>query len=268
MPAVKIVDLGIEWATLAGAFVGLIVGLTGVGGGALMAPILLIGFGLELQTVVATDLLFATITKIFAGGVHIRNNLVDWQIVKRLWLGSIFATLAVVYFSVSGKIFNNSGWITTILGILILLSSTSILFGSQIQSSQTKRRIATPSSFKKFQSPLTVFSGGILGTLITMTSIGAGALGAVFLRTLYPLRMQPRPLIATDTIHAIPVSFLGGLSFLIMGYTDLKMLGFLLLGSIPMALVGSSLVKSAPIKLVKTLLSIVLFIAGIKLILL
>lgn len=257
-----------EWATLAGAIVGLIVGLTGVGGGALMAPILLIGFGLELQAVVATDLLFATITKVFAGGIHIRNNLVDWQVIKRLWLGSIFATLIVVYFSISGKVFSNSGWITTILGVLILLSSISILFGSRLQNSQTKRRIATPSSFKRFQPYLTVLSGGILGSLITMTSIGAGALGAVILRTLYPLRMQPRPLIATDTIHAIPVSFLGGLSFLMMGYTDLKILSFLLLGSIPMALVGGMLVKIAPVQLIKNLLAVALFVAGVKLILL
>ena len=257
--------LDLVWAPFTGALVGFIVGLTGVGGGALMAPILLLGFGLDLQTVVATDLLFATATKLAAGGMHIRNNFVDWQIVKRLWLGSMTATFIVVALAHQGYLFQSPQWIITLLGFLILFSGFSLIFGHRLQLSQQAKRIASPSQFKLLQGPLTVLSGSILGTLITMTSVGAGALGAVFLRALYPLRMQPIPLIATDTIHAIPVSLIGGISFLILGFTDLTLLGLLILGSIPAALLGSLLVKSAPIKIIKLLLAIALSCAGIKL---
>lgn len=259
--------LDLVWVPLAGALVGFIVGLTGVGGGALMAPILLLGFGLELQTVVATDLLFAAVTKLAAGGMHIRNQLVDWQIVKRLWLGSIIATLAVVAAVQIGWVYKSPDWIITLLGCLILLSAFTLIFEKRIQLLQTANRIASPKKFKILQAPLTVIAGVILGTLVTLISIGAGALGAVFLRALYPLRMQPGPLVASDTIHAIPVSLIGGLSFLLMGFTDLSMLGLLLIGSIPAALIGSSFIKQVPVRQIKLLLALVLSIAGIKLLL-
>ena len=254
------------WVPLAGALVGFIVGLTGVGGGALMAPILLLGFGLDLQTVVATDLLFATITKLVASGMHLRNQLVDWQIVKRLWLGSLPATIIIIMLANQGYLFESAQWIINLLGFLILFSGLSLVFGHRLQLSQRAKRLASPNQFKLLQAPFTILSGGMLGTLITMTSVGAGALGAVFLRALYPLRMQPRPLVATDTIHAIPVSLIGGISFLLMGYTELKILGLLLLGSIPMAVVGSSLVKTIPINVIKLILALTLTLAGIKLI--
>ncbi len=254
------------WAPFAGALVGFIVGLTGVGGGALMAPILLLGFGLDLQTVVATDLLFATITKLVAGGVHIRNQLVDWQIVKRLWAGSLTATIVIVVLAHQGHLFQSPQWIIHLLGFLILFSGLSLIFGQRLQLTQKAKRLASPQQFKRLQAPMTTLSGSILGAFITMTSVGAGALGAVFLRALYPLRMQPKPLVATDTIHAIPVSLLGGISFLLMGYTDINILILLLLGSIPMALLGSSLIKQTPVGIVKLLLAFALSLAGLKLI--
>lgn len=259
--------LDLIWAPFAGALVGFIVGLTGVGGGALMAPILLLGFGLEIQTVVATDLLFATVTKLSAGAMHIRNQLVDWQVVKRLWLGSLSATFIIVALAHQGYLFQSPKWIITLLGFLILFSAFSLIFGHKLQLSQKVKRIASPHKFKRLQGPLTVLSGSTLGLLITLTSIGAGALGAVFLRALYPLRMQPRPLVATDTIHAIPVSLIGGISFLLMGFTHLDMLMLLLIGSIPMALIGSALIQKIPVDKVKLILALALSIAGIKLIL-
>lgn len=258
--------LGMEWAPLAGAVVGLIVGLTGVGGGALMAPILLVGFGIDLGAVVATDLLFATITKLVASGVHAKNNLVDWQISKRLWLGSIPATFVVVALAHSGWLFNGNGTLTALLGGLIIFSGLSLLLGDRAQILQRSRRIASPRSFIKTQAPATVISGGILGGLVTATSIGAGALGAVILRSLYPLRMTPPKLVATDTIHAIPVSLAGGLSYLILGHTNLELLGLLILGSIPAVIVGSQLAAKAPSGIIKTVLGCALLLAGMKLI--
>ena len=108
-------------------------------------------------------------------------------------------------------------------------------------------------------------AGGLLGTLVTLTSLGAGALGAVILRALYPLRMQAQKLIATDTIHAIPVSLLGGLSYLILGLTDLQMLGLLPIGSVPAALLGGILVAKLPVKTTRLVLAVALSFSGLKL---
>ena len=255
----------IEWAPLAGALVGFILGLTGVGGGALMAPILLVGFGVNLITVVATDLLFATITKLSASAVHNKNALVDWQIAKRMWAGSIPASLIVIVIVYFGFAVENDEVVTRILGTLILISAVSLLFGSKLQLLQRSRRIAQPEKFKRYQGITTTLAGTLLGGLVTLTSVGAGALGAVILRSIYPLRMTPQKLVATDTIHAIPVSLIAGASYLAMGFVDLELLGLLLLGSVPAALVASKLMNRLPNHAIKTILGIALFAAGLKL---
>jgi uncharacterized membrane protein YfcA len=255
-----------EWAPLAGALVGFIVGLTGVGGGALMAPILLIGFGVDLMTVVATDLLFATITKLTASTVHNKNSLVDWQIAKRMWAGSIPATLLVMVLVYLDYAVKNEEVVTRVLGILILISAASLLFGPKLQLLQRSRRIARPEQFKRYQGITTNLAGAILGGLVTLTSIGAGALGAVMLRAIYPLRMTPQKLVATDTIHAIPVSLIAGASYLALGFVDLTLLGLLLIGSIPSALLASKMMNRLPSHAIKTLLGGALLAAGIKLI--
>jgi uncharacterized protein len=257
--------LGYEWLPVAGALVGLVVGLTGVGGGALMAPILLVGFGLDLATVVATDLLFATITKLAVTRVHHKNQFIDWQVTKRLWLGSIPATFFIVWLAQTGQLFASPDWVVQLLGALVLLSAISLLFGDRIQALQSARRTEDPDQFLKIQPVLTTLAGGILGTLVTLTSVGAGALGAVFLRALYPLRMQAKRLVATDTIHAIPVSLFGGLSYLALGLTNLNVLTLLLLGSVPAAIFGAKLVAIAPVHVTRTALGFVLCLAGLKL---
>lgn len=259
--------IGIESAPLAGAAVGLIVGLTGVGGGALMAPILLLGFGFDLPTVVATDLLFATITKLVATGLHNKNSLVDWQVSKRLWLGSIPATLVVMILAYYGWLFANPAWITSLLGVLILVSGLSLVLGDRIQLYQRTKRILHPDHFKRHQPEATSLAGFILGALVSATSIGAGALGAMMLRALYPLRMEPKKLVATDTVHAVPVSLLAGLGYLVMGNTDLELLALLLIGSIPAVLLGANLLKILPNNLIRIGLGCILLAAGINLLL-
>ena len=257
--------IGIEWAPLAGALVGLVVGLTGVGGGALMAPILLFGFGFDLPTVVATDLLFATITKLVATGFHIKNNYVDWQVTKRLWLGSIPATILVMVLAYIGVLFRNPSWVTTVLGILILVSGLSLLLGQRIQLYQRSKRLLKPEQFKQHQPTATTISGFLLGGLVSATSVGAGALGAITLRALYPLRMTPKQLVATDTVHAVPVSLVAGLGYLVMGNTDLGLLILLLTGSVPAVMVGAKLLNKAPNHLIRVTLGFILLAAAIKL---
>lgn len=258
--------IALEWAPFAGALVGVIVGLTGVGGGALMAPILLVGFGVDLMTVVATDLLFATLTKIVAMTVHSRNSLVDWQVTRRMWLGSIPLSLIVVTLVYNGFAISNEALVKNLLGVLILVSAISLLLGRKLQFLQRARRIAAPQRFKRFQGFFTTVAGAVLGGLVALTSVGAGALGAVALRTLYPLRMTPQKLVATDTVHAIPVALIAGLSYLLLGLVDLQLLGYLLLGSLPAAFIGSRIMNTLRPEVVKGLLAVALLTAGFKLI--
>lgn len=256
--------LDLAWAPLAGSLVGLVVGMTGVGGGALMAPILIVGFGVDLGTVVATDLLFATITKLAASAMHSRNKLVDWQIAKRLWVGSIPATLIIVTLASLGHIFNNTKWIIWLLAALIIVSGASMLLESKIQLHQRPKRIIEPPRFKRYRGSLTTISGFILGAIVSMTSIGAGALGAILLRALYPRRMEPKTLVATDTIHAVPVSLLAGISYLAMGQTDLQLLGLLLIGSVPAALIGCKAITILPPNMLKTVIGAGLVVIGLN----
>ena len=229
-----------------------------------MAPILLFGFSMPLTTVVATDLLFATATKIASSTIHSKNKLIDWQVSKRMWLGSIPAcllTLSLVYY---GIFESNPEWITKLLGGLVFLSGISILFGAKLQSIQRIQRIEAPQQFKKMQTPATTVSGAILGTLVTLTSIGAGALGAVLLRSLYPLRMSTQKLVATDTAHAIPVSLLAGIGYLFLGHVNLELLLLLLSGSIPGAIFSGTMLKKIPPNIIKKALAFALIFASLK----
>ncbi len=248
---------------LAGAFVGLVVGLTGVGGGALMAPILLFGFDYDFMTVVATDLLFATMTKLVATGIHSRSGFVDWYAAKRLWHGSIPATLCVLVFVYLGLV-SAAAWVQYVLGVLIIVSGVTLILGSKVHGIQRSRRVAAPKHFKHMQYPATVISGIFLGAAVTLTSIGAGALGAVLLRALYPLRMVPKTLVATDTIHAVPISLLGGVGYLMLGEVDLILLLMLLLGSLPAVLLGCRMLHWIRSDIIKFVLAVVLILSGGK----
>lgn len=230
-------------AVAAGALVGAVVGFTGVGGGAVMTPILVLGLRVEPVVAVATDLLFAATVKIAAGAVHMRGKHVDMQVLRRLWAGSIPACIIVGSVLAIEVTPERAGVLLHVIAALILVSGLSMLLGQWIQGLRRQHRIANPERFKRPQAALTVAAGALLGSVIAATSIGAGAIGAVLLRALYPLRMTPIRLVATDTVFAIPVALLAGGSFALQGRTDWSLLGVLLIGALPLAVV-SSLVAS------------------------
>jgi uncharacterized membrane protein YfcA len=250
-----------------GAFVGGLVGLTGVGGGSLMTPILIAGLHVAPVVAIATDLLFAAFTKIAAGAVHFRGNQVDTQVLKRLWWGSLPATVLVAGLVAFGIRPSFDGWLIAALAFMILFSGASLLFGKRIQQLRRRARIDEPKRFKRFQPQLTVAAGVLLGGVVGLTSIGAGAIGAVMLRALYPLRMTPVKLVATDTVHAIPVALLAGGVFAQAGQTDWTMLGMLLLGSIPAAIGASLLAARVNANILRVVLGGMLLLAGAKMLL-
>lgn len=250
--------------SLAGALTGFVVGLTGVGGGSLMTPILLLFFGVAPTTAVATDLWFAAITKIVGARIHSGTGEVDWQVVRRLWAGSLpVALLAVVVVAMGGQI-ARMHWLTSAIGAVILVTAVGMLFAPRLLHAARSRRLSDPNRFKKYQPALTVVAGAVLGICVALTSAGAGALGSVALLYLYPLRMTPHRLVATDLVHAIPLAVVAGTGYLFAGMVDGPMLLSLLVGSLPAIVAGSLLARKVDGRWLRVLLALVLAAAGVK----
>jgi uncharacterized membrane protein YfcA len=248
----------------AGALTGFVVGLTGVGGGALMTPILLLFFGVAPTTAIATDLWFAAITKLAGARIHSSAGQVDWQVVKRLWMGSLPMALIVVLVVTLGHQVIKVDWLTRAIGVVILITAVGLLFAPKLLQVARGRRLDNPAKFKHLQPGLTVFSGAVLGLCVALTSVGAGALGSVILLYLYPLRMTPHRLVATDLVHAIPLAVVAGLGYLFAGMVDWVLLGNLLLGSVPAIVVGSLLAGRISGRWIQLSLAVVLILAGVK----
>jgi uncharacterized membrane protein YfcA len=262
---------------VSGLSVGLLVGLTGVGGGSLMTPLLVFLFGFKPAVAVGTDLLFAAITK--TGGVwvhHNKHSSVDWRIVGWLGLGSIpfaIATLFVLkHFMDVGK--ETTGTITFTLGIALLLTAFALIVRSILLSRAAKLEPiddehSNPDNagrFKHLQIPATVLTGAILGVLVTLSSVGAGALGTVALLFLYP-RMTTLKIVGTDLAHAIPLTAVAGFGHLSLGNVDLTLLASLLVGSLPGIWIGSHLSAMIPEKILRPILACILMLIGLKFVL-
>lgn len=251
----------------AGLGVGFLVGLTGVGGGALMTPLLVLVFGQAPAVAVGTDLWFAAITKIVGGGLHHGRGNVDGQVLRRLCLGSLpAAMLTLVWLKLAGGPQVKEGLILNALGAMIVLTALAMLLRKQVQALGRSLRLGAAERFKHWQPGLTVAAGAILGVLVTLTSVGAGALGAVMLSYLYPLRMTPRRLVATDLVHAVPLTMVAGSGHLLMGHVDGGLLAALLIGSMPGVLLGAHFSDRAPERFVRPAIAIVLVAVGIKLV--
>ncbi len=258
----------IEWLNaVAGFGVGVLVGLTGVGGGALMTPIMVLLFGVAPGVAVGTDLWFAAITKMVGGVVHGKTGTIDWQVLRRMFYGSLPASvLTLLWLWLSGIGRSHNTMIVTALGCVLILSSLAAVFRSRFHQFGEKLRAGSPERFKAVQPVATVICGAILGFLVTFTSIGAGALGAVMLLYLYPRRMSPKSLVGTDIVHAIPLTVLAGTGHLMMGNVDFSLLGSLLIGSIPGILLGSLGTAYAPEKFIRSAISVLLLAVGAKMV--
>lgn len=257
----------IDWLNaLAGFLVGAVVGVTGVGGGSLMSPILILLFGIAPGTAVGTDLWFAAITKSVGGAIHHRQDSADLQIVKRLLIGSVPATLLTLLFVFgTGAHQAKNGVIVDVLGAALIVTSLLTVLRKPVLQAAARLRIIVPGRVYRYQGALTALAGAILGVLVTLTSVGAGALGATMLMALYPLRLTAKRLVGTDIVHAVPLTFLGGLGYLFFGSVDSKLLLSLLVGSIPGIILGSRASASIPEWVVRPLLALVLLISGVKL---
>ncbi len=246
----------------AGFVVGLLVGLTGVGGGSLMTPILMIFFNVKAIVAVGTDLLYASITKSVGIFAHGKLGNIDWKIVRLLAYGSIPAAIATtLYLRQSGiaseeTVANIKFW----LGFALLLTSLSVLFRNQLAKLSKTGHWVNPS----YTPTLTVVLGLILGFMVTLTSVGAGALGVTALLILYP-KVPITRIVGTDVAHAVPLTLVAGLGHASLGTVDYQLLGTLLIGSIPGIWIGSHLSAKVAEHWVRTVLALILVYVGQKL---
>ena len=255
-------------SVLAGFFVGLMVGFTGVGGASLMTPILVLFFGVAPASAVGSDLWFAAATKFVGGTIMQRKGSVDWEILRRLWLGSLpAAILTLLWMNHVGISQIKPRLILVTLGFVLLLTAMAMVFKQQTHSFAMALRAKKPTQFKQIQPGLTVVAGAILGVLVTLTSVGAGALGTSLLLYLYPLRLKPARLVGTDIVHAIPLTVVAGLGHLILGDVNFTLVGNLLIGSIPGIILGTVFGGKIPEGALRTVIAVVLTAVAVKLIL-
>ncbi len=251
--------------TLSGFAVGAIVGLTGVGGGSLMTPLLVLVFGIHPATAVGTDLLYAALTK--AGGTvaHGRKGHIDWAITGRLALGSIPAAALTIW--VLAQLPKGSNTIGAIisngLGFALMLTAIAILFGRKLRAYAAAHE---ESPLRQRHLPvITVTVGAILGVLVTISSVGAGALGVAALFFLYP-SLSPVRIVGSDVAHAVPLTLVAGLGHWLLGGVDWALLGALLLGSLPGIWLGSHVSAKVPEHILRRLLASMLVLIGGKLV--
>ncbi len=254
----------------AGFFVGTVVGLTGVGGGSLMTPLLIFFFGVKPYMAVGTDLLFAAFTKLGGTISFARQRIVPWRVVGLLSAGSIPACLVTLGFLHAMGPANPrvQGLMTTTLGVALWLTAASMLYkavrGQQVPPHLAAQDEALASTPRHWSLP--VIFGALIGSMVTLTSVGAGAIGVTVLLLLYPLLPLPR-IVAADIAYAVPLTLVAGLGHASLGSVDWSLLSKLLAGSLPGIWLGARLSRRTPERVIRCLLSVLLAWAGTKLVL-
>jgi uncharacterized membrane protein YfcA len=247
-----------------GLLVGILVGLTGVGGGSLMTPLLILLFGFHPGAAVGTDLLYASATKSVGTLVHGSNKTVDWRIAGRMALGSVPATILTVGLLYVLHLHGDaaSKLISTVLGFALVLTAATLLFRRQLFEFAARRAVAPG---PRATAILTVALGAVLGVLITLSSVGAGAIGVTVLIFLYPKAPLAR-IVGSDIAHAVPLTLIAGAGHFALGTVNLPLLGSLLVGSIPGVIIGSQLTAKIPERALRLILAGALAVVGAKLV--
>jgi len=247
---------------VAGFVVGWLVGLTGVGGGSLMTPILLLFFNVKAAVAVGTDLLYASITKTAGIFAHGKLGNIDWKLVLTLALGSVPTSFITTLFLADLGIASDAlvAGIRFWLGVALLLTSLSVLFRQELVKSMHRRDAGNP----QLTMVATVVLGILLGFLVTLTSVGAGALGVTALLLLYPLMPITR-VVGSDVAHAVPLTLVAGLGHASLGTVDYGLLGTLLIGSVPGIWIGSHMTHVVGEVWVRNVLALILVYVGQKL---
>ena len=247
----------INWLLVATAFfVGALVGLTGVGAGAVMTPMLVGFFGVSLPVAIATDLIFATVTKMIGVPLHHRQGSINWVLAKRLWAGSIPGTLVGVGLVIFVATKEQTSWLLWPLVAIVLV--TAVTLGRRAFIATTSRELE--SSFTPMPRWAAPTGGFGIGSAVALTSVGAGALGMALLVRLSPRDVKPRELVGTDLVHAVPVALIAGGAYGLAGFVSWPLLLIMLMGSTPGVVFGSLLAGKVSSRMLNGGLSLILLI--------
>jgi len=253
---------------VAGLVVGMVVGLTGIGGGALMTPILIVVFGIPPFVAVSTDLLYAAVTK--CGGVvsYARKQMVHWRVVGLLLLGSLPGSLLTLnYLEGLDGLDQIEHLMNLTLGVSLLLTSVAVFMRSRIRAfAASLQDNALALRVKRWRPAITLLTGLLLGALVTLSSVGAGALGTALLIVLYP-RMSMAQIVGTDLVHAVVLTAVAGAGHYHMGGVDLELLIYLLMGSLPGVLVGSQIGTRLSPRVMQPIMGSLLMAIGLRFVL-
>jgi len=249
--------------SLTGFAVGLLVGLTGVGGGSLMTPLLILLFGIHPATAVGTDLLYAAATKTAGSAVHTFNRSIDWRVVRRLAAGSVPMTVVTIialgHLGIASSAVRDL--ITVVLTVALLVTAAALVLRKTIVAHYATRLNALP---PKQISILTIAVGAVLGVLVSITSVGAGAIGVTALILLYP-KLPTARIVGSDIAHAVPLTLAAGIGHWFLGSINLEVLFSLLAGSVPGILIGSYAAPRIPETALRLMLAGTLVVVATKL---
>jgi uncharacterized protein len=250
--------------SLSGFAVGLLVGMTGVGGGSLMTPLLILLFGIHPATAVGSDLLYAAATKSAGTVAHGLIGSISWRIVGRLAAGSVPMT-AVTLFALSKLDLSGaaaSQLITVVLGVALFVTAGALIFRRQLVDAFGERLGRLD---PRRTAVLTVATGAVLGVLVSISSVGAGAIGVSALVLLYP-RLPTARIVGSDIAHAVPLTLLAGIGHWLMGSVDWHLIGSLLAGSLPGIVLGSYVSSRVPDLVLRLTLAATLIVVGGRLV--
>ncbi len=250
---------------LSGFMVGLLVGQTGMGGGSLMTPILMLLFGVHPATAVGTDLLYAATTKSVGTLVHGIHDTVNWRVVRRLATGSVPATAATLLLLSRFGVAEGGGGrlISIVLGITLLLTALSLIFRAAFLRLASRLIDDVPPERTKV---LTIATGAVLGVLVTISSVGAGAIGVTALLLLYP-KLPMKVIVGSDIAHAVPLTLVAGIGHWWLGSVNPLLLASLLIGSVPGIVLGSFMAVRVPEWVIRPILALTLAVVGGRLVL-
>jgi len=248
---------------LAGAAVGVAVGITGVGGGSLMTPLLLM-FGFPPNVAIGTDLLYAAVTKSSGVLAHHKKGNIDWAIAKRMAIGSIPAAILTsimlkLFFSDAG---DYTHILTLALGIMLVVTSFVLFFRNKLKE-RAEKNLGIMGLAHRHPIPFTIVMGFIIGVFVTLSSVGAGAIGAAVLMSLYP-HLPSHRVVGVDIAHAVPLTFIAGIAHLWLGNVDFVLLFCLLIGSLPAIHLGAQIGSNIPSKVLQPVLASLLMVIGLK----
>jgi uncharacterized protein len=254
---------------LAGLLVGFVVGLTGMGGGALMTPILVVVFNIQPLAAVSSDLVASFFMRPVGAAVHLRQGTVNWQLVKWLVLGSVpSAFCGVLILRALGTGSHVQSVVQVVLGIALLVAAGAIVLKAflNLRSRARGEHLTASRSLDITVRPLpTLMIGALGGLVVGMTSVGSGSLIIVLLLFLYP-RIRASQLVGTDLVQAIPLVGAASLGHLLFGDFRLSLTTSLIIGSIPGVYLGARVSARAPARLLRRVLAFVLLASGLKLV--